>query len=253
MNRSLSLTVLGLACAAPKASAFEFQCRFIERVGNVDVVLPGNFIEVSDGLARRIRIQFGVFDDATGPAPAGGFVGWNVGSLCVDGCMGRPVPPPGNSDESIVGRIAPFTFAPGGPSGPFECESDIDATLGTQSPPWQCGPDGNPFPQPGPVVRGINTFVSVLEFTIDPAAGSIPYEVVATGNLIAASQWIVVGNATPPDCSDPANPIPGSVTYAPLITVPQAFECELFVNCPAPGAAVMLALGGMTVVRRRRR
>jgi hypothetical protein len=259
MNRSLPLALLVLACASSHAAAFEFRCRFVERIGAIDVVLPdsplgpGNYIDASDGLAHRIRIQFGVFDDGAGPAPAGGFVGWNAGMLCVDGCMGMPVPPPSNSDDSIVGRLAPFTFAPGGPSGPFECQTDIDATLGTQSPIWNCGPGGVPLPQPAPVVRGINSYVSVLEFIVDPNPGFVPYTVLANGNLIAATQWLVVGSPTPPDCSDPSNPIPGSVTYAPFPTPPQAFECHLFVNCvPTPGSAGILALSALTLRRRRR-
>lgn len=263
MKRSLSLSrslsLLLVACAASQASAFEFRCRFVERVGLIDVILPdstlgpGNYIDASDALPRRIRVQFGVFDDGVSAAPAGGFVGWNNGMLCVDGCMGMPVPPPGNSDDSIVGRVAPFNFAPGGVSGPFECENGIDATLGTQSPPWVCAPDGSVPAQPPPVVRGINTYVSVFEFIIDPNPGFVPYTVLANGHLIAATQWIAVGTPTPPDCSDPMNPIPGNVVYAPFPTVPESFECRLFVNCiPTPGSAGAVVLGALALRRRRR-
>ncbi|MGE3107454.1 MAG: hypothetical protein AB7G11_00615 [Phycisphaerales bacterium] len=77
-----------MACAALGCSAscqaWEVRCRFIERVGNVNVVLPGNMIDASNGAARSIRVQFGVFDDADGPAPAGG---------CSAGTRGRSLSP----------------------------------------------------------------------------------------------------------------------------------------------------------------
>lgn len=261
MKRSISLLlVMG---AASQASAFEFRCRFVERVAGIDVLLPdsplgpGSYIDASDLSPRRIRLQFGVFDDAAGAAPAGGLVGWNAGMLCVDGCMGMPVPPPGNSDDSIVGRIAPFTFAPNGPQpGPFECIDGIDSTVGAQSPPWTCNPDGSVPPQPPAVVRGINSYVSLFEFIIDPNPGFDPYTVHATGNLIAATEWRTVGSPIPPDCGDPSDPsddLPGMVTYAPFPTAPRAFECRLYVNCvPTPGSAAMVGLGAIALVRRRR-
>jgi hypothetical protein len=71
----LAAAGLGLASSA---HAYEFRVRFGTQVG--DVFTPGT--QRSDGsweialsgvpAATRIRIQFGVFDDASGPAPAGG-------------------------------------------------------------------------------------------------------------------------------------------------------------------------------------
>ena len=74
----------------------------------------------------------------------------------------------------------------------------------------------------------------------------------AAGNLIAATEWRAVGTPIPPDCSDPSNPTPGSVTYAPFTIAPQAFNCTLLVNCPGPGAASLFGLGGVAALRRRR-
>jgi hypothetical protein len=251
--------ILAVAGAASSANAFEFRCRFVERIGNQDVVLAGNTIDATDGAVHNIRLQFGVFDDGAGAAPAGGFVGWNVGTLTVSGAAS-------NSDERRNnGRLSPFNFASGPnsngnpplPGGdPFTMLTEIDATLGTQSPIWQgCDANGNPVPQPPAVTRGINSFVSVFAFSIDPNAGASDYTVTAGGNLIGATEWRTVGTPTPPDCSDPNDPQPGSVTYAPFPTAPQAFTCVLNVHAaiPAPGAAALLGLGGLIAGRRRRR
>jgi hypothetical protein len=248
-----------VAGAATSANAYEFRCRFVERVGSVDIPLAGNVIDDLTGAVRNIRVQFGVFDDANGPAPLGGFVGWNVGSLAVSG-------PAGNSAETRNnGRLAPFTFASGAnsngnpplPGGdPFDMLTDIDATLGTQSPIWQCNSSGVAPPQPAALVRGRNTFVSVFAFAINPLdSGGVNYTVTAGGNLIAATEWREVGTPTPPDCGDPSDPSddqPGAVTYAPFPTTPTAFSCVLQVNVPGPGSAALLGLGGLLVARRRR-
>ncbi|MGE3109500.1 MAG: hypothetical protein AB7G11_16165 [Phycisphaerales bacterium] len=260
MKKLALFGILAVAGAAGSAEAFEFRCRFVERVGNTDVVLAGNTIDATNGLARRIRIQFGVFDDAAGAAPAGGFVGWNVGTLAVSGAAS-------NSDETRTpGRLAPFNFGPGPnangnpplPGGdPFTMLTEIDNTLGTQSPIWVCDANGNAPPQPAALVRGLNTFVSTFEFTINPAdMGASSYTVTAGGNLIGATEWRTVGNPTPPDCGDPADPaddVPGAVTYAPFPTTPQAFNCVLNVEIiPGPGSAALLGLGGLLAARRRR-
>lgn len=251
--RSL-IALAAVAGAAASANAFEFRCRFVERVGNTDVVLPGNTIDASTGVARNIRIQFGVFDDATSVAPAGGFVGWNVGTLAVSG-------PAGNSNESRNnGRISPFNFASSGngipAADPFEAVTGIDATLGTQSPIWQCDAAGNAPAQPAALVRGRNSFVSVFAIRIDPLdVGGSNYTVTAGGNLIGAVSWNTVGTPNAPDCGDPSDPsddVPGSVTYAPFPTTPSAFTCVLNVVVPGPGSAALLGLGGLIAARRRR-
>jgi hypothetical protein len=252
-----------VAGAAASANALTFQCRWVERVGTTDVVIGGDgaTIDAGNGNLRQIRLQFGVFDDATGAAPAGGFVGWNVGSLTVSG-------PSANSDErrsgpAPGGRLSPFNFAaqptangnpplPGG--DPFDALTEIDATLGTQSPPWLCDAQGNVPPQPNAAVRGRNAFVSVYQISIDPAAGFTGYSITVGGNLIAATEWRTVGTPQPPECGDPLDPsddIPGQVTYAPFPTDPLAIHCTLFV-APAPGAAALLGLGGLLAIRRRR-
>jgi len=258
-----SLLALALvAGAASSASALTFECRFVEQTGSAAgafTVLPNNTIDASNGNPRRIRLQFRVVDDAQGAAPAGGFVGQNVGTLTVSGATN-------NSDERRTpGRISPFNFAggvnsngnpplPGG--DPFTMLTDIDNTLGTQAFAWNCDARGNPPPQPQPVSRGRNTFVSVYEFTIDPnLPGASSYTVTAGGNLIAATSWNTVGTPTMPDCGDPSDPsddVGGSVTYAPFPTNPVAYSCVLQVNVPAPGAAALLGLGGLLVARRRR-
>lgn len=259
-----------VAGTAVSANAFEFRCRWVERVGNADVVIDNANFDVGTGAPRRLRLQLGVFDDGAGAAPGGGFVGWNVGTLAVSGA-------PGNSQDRRTntatqgGRLAPFVFATGpnsngnppcasdldGPDAPgfdFQLLTEIDATLGTQSPNWNCDANGNPLPQPAATVRGRNTFISVYEITTDPADGFSAYTIVAGGNLIAATEWREVGTPIPPDCGDPADPaddIPGSVTYAPFPTDPVAFSCTLNL-VPAPGAAALLGLGGLLAARRRR-
>jgi hypothetical protein len=255
-----------VAGAAVSANALTFQCRWVERVGTTDVVIGGNgaSLDVGNGNARVLRLQFGVFDDAGGAAPAGGFVGWNVGTLDVSGT-------PGNSTDRrsgtpAPGRINPFNFAgqptangnPPVPSGgdvDVEHLSEIDATLGTQSPLWNCTAAGDPNPQPNALVRGRNVFVSVYQITTDPNPGALDYSITAGGNLIAATEWRTVGTPNPPDCGDPNDPsddILGSVTYAPFPTDPVAFSCVLNLRVPAPGAAALLGLGGLLAIRRRR-
>lgn len=263
----LLTAALSLVTIAAPAHAWHYDCRFIERVGAQDVVLPGNIINASNGNVRNIRVQFGAFDDADSLAPAGGFVGWNVGTLAVSG-------PASNSDERRNnGRLQPFTFAgqptangdPPLPAGdPFTMLTEIDATLGTQGPVWNCGdPDGDgvwgPLPMPQATIRGLNTFVSVFAFSIDPSPGAVSYNVTASGNLIAAREWRVIGNPTPPDCegcpNDPlCNDMPASVTYAPYPEAPRGFTCQLTVFVPSPtGATMSILVGGVVLSRRRRR
>ncbi|MBC7772520.1 MAG: hypothetical protein H7210_08510 [Pyrinomonadaceae bacterium] len=261
MKKLALFGILAVAGAATSANAFEFRVRFVERVGNVDTVIAGNTIDATNGAVRNIRIQFGVFDDAVSVAPEGGYVGWNVGTIAVSGAES-------NSDERRNnGRLSPFNFA-GGPNAngnaplpagdPFTMLTEIDNTLGTQSPLWVCDAQGNVPAQPAAAVRGRNTFVSTFAFSIDPtSAASLDYTITIGGNAIGAASWLTVGTATPPDCGDPADPAddqPGSVIYAPFPTAPVAISATLNVlaTIPGPGAAALLGLGGLLAARRRR-
>jgi uncharacterized protein (TIGR03382 family) len=149
-----------------------------------------------------------------------------------------------NSNETRTnGRITPWNFAPNGngvPAGdPFDALTGIDNTLGTQSPPW---PDG---PRPAATVRGLNTFVSTYEITIDPADGFSSYTIDFGGNVLAASAWNVIQENPPEDGE------PGTVVYAPNPTAAVPFTATLNV-VPVPGAAALLGLGGLVALRRRR-
>ena len=252
--------VVAVLSAAGAAEAFEFRCRFVQRIGNTDVVIPGNYYSGSGTALLNIRLQIGVFDDASGPAPAGGLLGWNVGTLSVSGPVNNTV------DRRTPGRLAPFNFAAGPnsngnpplPGGdPFTDLTEIDATLGTQSPVWVCDAQGVAPPQPAATVRGRNTYVSIFAFSTQATATSTPYTITAGGNLLAATQWLPVGTPQAPDCGDPLDPsddIAGSVTYAPVPLAPRGFTCVLGIDPggPAPGAAALFALAGFAASRRRR-
>jgi len=250
--------IAAVACAAASANALTFQCRWVERVGSVDTVIggDGSTRTVAPGTSHNYRLQFGVFDDAQGSAPAGGFVGWNVGSIAISG------PAANSTDRRTNGRISPWNFAgqptangnpaPAGGVGTgdavgtdFSGWTDIDATLGTQSPSWT----GCDTPAPAANVRGRNTFVSVFQITSDVSLTGQNYSITAGGNLIAATEWRTVGTPTPPDC-DTGDA--GAITYAPFPTTPVAFTCVLNILVPAPGAAALMGLGGLLVARRRR-
>jgi hypothetical protein len=248
MSNRLSFLVI-VALAAGQAQAFSFRARWVERTGPVDTPIFGDLIE-SDGLAHRIRLQLGVFDDASGPAPSGGLIGWTSGTLAISRAINTRTP----------GRLTPFDFAtdpnangnpplPGG--DPFTTLTDIDATLGVQTPFWGCDANGNPLPQPNPIIRGRNTFMSIFEVTSASFIGSVNYSMTVSGNLIAATEWLSVGTPIPPDCGQG---IPGSVTYVPVPTAPIPFTCVLYIEGggPTPGAACTLGLGALLSVRRRR-
>jgi hypothetical protein len=239
--------LLAVAGAAMSANAAEFRVRFVEQTGpNATdfTVLAGNEIDATDGAAHRIRVQFGVFDDAGGPAPAGGFLGWNIGSLTVTGGAA-------NSDETRTpGRLPGFDFAQGPnsngnpplPGGdPFEHLSEIDNTQGTQTVLWF---PGQPQPVAGTV--GLNDWVSTFEFTIDPAAGATSYGIDLTGNVLAATGWNII-QSTPPGAG------PGFVLFGPVAGPASPITGHLTVTIvPAPGAAALLGLGGLVAIRRRR-
>jgi hypothetical protein len=237
------LAFVVLIVAAPAAQAWEFRARFVERLGIEPPPIVDNTIDASSLQPRRIAIQFGVFDDTAGPAPEGGFLAWNSGSIAVSG-------PEDNSDESRTpGRLAPFRQGPvpegnGDPSGdPFTALTGIHASLGAQSFMWMFG-----NPMPAPVIRGLNTFVSVYEITIDPREGATNYDITFSGDLLAASQWQVVGTPVPP--TSPENP--GSVNYEPIPTDPLPFSLTLHVVVPAPAGAFMMIPLAATALRRRR-
>lgn len=251
------LGLLSLCAGAVRADAFELRSRFVRRDGSTDIVLPrvNNFWllgDASPGESVRFRIQFGVFDDAAGVAPAGGYIGWNLGTLSLTN---------GQTGTRTPGRIAPFNWAPNPPGNgvpsadPFASLTGIDNTLGLQSPFWGCTPPPNqvPLPQPPPFIRGFNTFISTFEFTIPSV--SADFQANIGGNLIAASGWGVTGG-TPPNCGDPNNPnddTPGSITYAPMALPPRGFNDSLrVVVVPAPGAAALFGVAVLLCTARRR-
>lgn len=258
-----SMSILGLCSLAAPAQAYEIRCRFVERVGVSDVVLQGNTIAVGSRGPRNIRVQFGVFDDAAGPAPAGGLIGWTSGSLAVSGSRE-------NSEERrSPGRLAPFNYIPADgspvPNGnpplpggdPFELLTDIDARIRVQAPTWNCDAEGHVPAAPEPRVLGMNQYISVFAFQIDPtdASSYTNYTVTAAGLLVAAQSWDVVGLPTPPDCgqaSDPSDDTPGSIVYEPVALEPQSFVATLSVVVPAPSSMAVSTVALLVVARRRR-
>lgn len=247
MHRSTSYAILATTatlCAASAAHAWHFDYRFVDPVtGNQIGANGAPYVPMSPGPVR-LGIQFGVF----GPlAPNGGFIAWNVGTITDS--VGA------HNNRRTPGRLPPFTFSntpndngnpplPGG--DPFTSLTDISATTGTQTLVW----DSGPLP-PMPVIYGLDTFITVFEFTTTP--GSSNYTITVGGNLVASSGWIVVGTPVPP-----AGPgMPGSVTYAPFPLPPQPFllpPLVLTIEVPAPAAGVPLAgLAVMTLGRRRRK
>lgn len=247
MKKLALFGIMAVAGAAMSANAFEIRVRFVEQTGDMPGdfnVLAGNEIDATDGAARRIRVQFGVFDDAGGAAPAGGFLGWNVGSLTVSGGAA-------NSDETRTpGRLAGFDFAQGPnsngnpplPGGdPFDGLTEIDNTQGTQTVLWF---PGQPRPDAG--VVGLNDWVSTFEFTIDPAAGGSSYDIALAGNAVPATGWNVIQQTMPGPTT------PGFVLFGPVAGTPAPIAGSLHVNVPAPGAAALLGLGGLVAIRRRR-
>ena len=242
MRSSLPCTTIGaiaLLVASSSASAWTFDFRFVQRVGNTDIPLAnGSIFNATPGAPVRLRIQFGVFDDGGGAAPAGGFVWWNNGTI-VDSFAHHNTRPPG--------RLPPFNFSAVGngtppvPSGePFQSISQISADFLSQAPSWLLDSNGNPLPMPQPQVRGLNAFVSVFEITTTPGLSN--YTLTVDGDLVAASSWSVF-SATPPDNNntplDPSDDIPGSVAYNAALLPPQSFvlpPLTLNIQVPAPAS-----------------
>lgn len=233
------------------ARAFETRVRFVQRVGNTDipVTTPVHYTEVPAGGTIRLRLQFGVFDDDNGPAPAGGVLGWNRAEMTVTGGSIYPMPV-----SRTPGRLAPFTFsgqpnANGFPtSDPFTHITEIDNTFGIQAPPWPAGSD--PDNPPAPQILGLNSFVSVYQISL--LVPDFSYKesrsIHISGNFRAASAWRLLGTPIPP--TEDEN---GNITYAPLALpgVPVEHDITIFnVAVPAPTTAAMLAV--LLLPRRRR-
>ncbi len=247
------IVALGAFASAATADAYEFRVRFVQRVGPEDIeLMGGNVFYASTGELNRIRVQFGVFDDAESAAPAGGLIGWNHGTITVNGHAGNS-DDYRNSPDGVpngVGRLPPFDFAPGssGANGlpaedPFEALTGIDNTQGPQTVAWVFG-----SPQPPARIRGRNTWVSTYEITVRGNAGATPYSIDLSGDLLAATSWDVF-DLVPPEGPDQT----GHVGYVPLLTTPHSFFATLQVTgLPSPSAAALLGGGGLLGVRRRR-
>ncbi|MBC7771082.1 MAG: hypothetical protein H7210_01175 [Pyrinomonadaceae bacterium] len=239
--------------ASPLAWGWHFDYRFIERVGTTDTVVGnGATFPATPGAIRRLRIQFGVFDDATSAAPAGGFIGWSLGTITDSG---------GVHNQRTPGRLANFDFIVGGngspASDPFQFLTAVDASLGPQTFNWDIDANGMIPPMPAPTIRGLNTFVSVFELSTTPGLSS--YTITVGGSLFAASSWAVFASTPPSNNNTPMVPgddTPGSVSYAPTPLPPQAFVLPplvLNIQVPAPAGGVALAtLAALAGTRRRR-
>jgi hypothetical protein len=253
MRLQTLVTAAGAVGVIAAGATAGIECRWVEDVGGKEVPLdkPHPVLDISDGRARQIRLQFGVFDDDNGPAPEGGFLGWNMGLLEASGGINRRSP----------GRLEPFTSAtsplangnPPLPDGdPFRRLTDIDATIGVQTPFWGFDGDGNPLPLPGPVIYGRNEFISVFAITVqaDPANGE-SYSLVASGQLLSATGWSIIGTPTPPN---PDTGEPGFVAYSPMQAPPvEEMDCRLELFVPGPGSAAVLLGAGVGLARRQRR
>src|SRR5262249_38067495 len=97
---SASIVAL-VAATAPPCAAWEFRCRFVDGAGSVATPLANDTIDASDLQPHRIRLQFGVFDNDDGPAPAGGFIAWQ-GSITVSGT------PQNSRERRTPGLLNPF-------------------------------------------------------------------------------------------------------------------------------------------------
>ena len=250
MKKLALIGLLAVTGVAASANAFQVQCRWVSRVGTVDTPIPAGGLPVTPGQVINLRLQFSLATDGQGAPPAGGFIGWNVGTI-----NGTP-----DTAGSNAARLQPFNFAPppgfGGTQNPLHL-NNVDNTLGTQAISWTGIPGtADPGSPPPAVVRGNNTFVSVFAVTV--TAGATDFDVTAAGNAIAATSWNVISSTTPDPGDDGVFGTPddtaGNVTYAPATLPPIPFSnCVAhFVQIPAPGAAALLGLGGLVACRRRR-
>ncbi len=251
-----ALVWLAATCAlASPCAAWQIRARMVLRTGTETGYDP---IYVWPGSTGMIRIQLGVFDDVDGPAPAGGLIGWTMGTLSGAGTNG-----------SGATRLNPFASSPApgfsGTQVPLDL-FDIDATLGTQSLPWLGIPGtSDPGPQPAALVRGRNTFISVFQFLT--IAGGSDYVLTAAGGAVAASAWD--GTPLPPqpgpdgffgpgdqnhdNIDDTLDDLPGSITYSHVDLPPIPFSALMHVIIvPAPATAPTLMLHTVIALRRRR-
>src|SRR5262245_34283841 len=101
----LAIGLGALTFLSQQAAAFTIQYRVVERIGNVDYVLPdANEIWVRPGTSHRYRVQFQVTpenDDARA-----GFFAWNVGTIVATGGINTRTGAPPNPFPR--GRVAPF-------------------------------------------------------------------------------------------------------------------------------------------------
>jgi hypothetical protein len=210
------------ALPASSASAWEIRARWVERIGNQDVVLQNNQINFNY-FGHRVRLQLGVFDNAAGPAPAGGIYGMLDVTYNGPHVLATRTP----------GRIGPFANALGSngtpATDPFQYLTNINAALDPVNVTWNCF-GGLPVPIPTPTIRGLNTFVSVweirLQYTAEIWCGEP--QITMSGNGVAASSWAVSGTPVPPTCEP--TPIPGTVTYTATTLPPVPFSATLHVH-----------------------
>jgi hypothetical protein len=218
--RSSTVATLGvsalLACCVG-ASAQELRVRFVERVGNVDIVLAGNVIHGTNHRSARIRLQMGIFDSQTGPAPEGGLVGWADGAIENARWPGRRTP----------GRLGVFVLPKDGnglpAEDPFERLTEIQAIEGRQPRAWECNGE-DPEPKPLPVIRGRNTFVSVFEVTLE-ISGCRTHTMTVSGDGVGALEWVPAEPPVVPECG--LQPTPGEVVYEPSGTLDFPFSATL--------------------------
>ena len=144
MKRHACMLAASVVFVSVPAGAWIIECRFVERIGDVDVVLPDNTITVRPRSTHRYRIQFRVVPQANDAQ--GGFIGWNRGTVVASGGVNtrtgrKPNPLPRET-------ILPFIFAPKPPgeglpsTDPFLMLTDVDCRVGTASPIWVCNSDG---------------------------------------------------------------------------------------------------------------
>jgi hypothetical protein len=250
MRLTACISALALATLAHDVQAYEFRSRFVRRIGDVDYPIQNQLnLEIHpDGYwpDARIRVQFGVFDDAEGVAPNGGFIGWTAGTINITS---------GFTGDRTPGRLWPFTFAPPQSNGqpaadPFTSLFLVEPILGDQVHFWPAGSD--PDAPPPPVIRGRNAWVSVYEFTINPLQQSYADSFVSiTGGLYAAREWRIFQSSPPTEDED------GIVTYLPFPMGPVAFSNQIrILNVPVPGpqagASIVMLLTFVGARRERR-
>lgn len=243
MSRLLGRVVVaaGFGAFASHSLAFIVNTRFVDP-DNGNAPYP-DVVDVLPGRDYRVRVQVGVFQDGDNEVP-GGVLGWNLGSIVsAQGTMRR-----------TPGRLGVFTFAPSPPANglpaedPFHRLEQIDATIGLQPMAWLPG-----MPQPEPVIRGYESWVSVYEFTIPIAEHQrAGFDLRIRGNVPLAFGWFEISTPIPPEGDEP-----GLVTYAPMFFLAQPIERVVeFRVVPGPGGAgglACLAAGVLSARRRRSR